>query len=612
MLDRLDSIDYGDGLNTNVTYSFDANGNRLGMIDRQGSTIYTWDDLNRPASLTHTPTGRSGLSLAYTHWPAGQLKYVTYPGSRAVSYTYDYADRLKTVTPWAGGTYTYDWRRNGQLDLLTNPNGTSTDYQYLPSNGRLSRLFSSRSGTILADQNFTYDPPGKITRITGDLPFAVPAIPTLGMTPDNANRLATIQGQAVTTDPAGRTQSLPSPLAGSATWEGMDWLSSWTSGGQTTTHGYNGDGVRTQRTTPSGTTRYLIDPTAELPNVVAESSEANAPQRFYIYGIGLLASIDASGTTSTYHFNQRGDTLALTNSTGLVTESNGYAPYGLTTTQNATTNHFRFAGQFGVMDEGNGTHFMRARFYSASLGRFISMDQLPGDLGKPQSLNRFAAMLGNPISNTDPNGREVKINSTAIYKEGVFSHNLLTIELTGVLISDTAEFDKSEAETFLKLLKRQVAKDYTGKSEDGKSQWKLIANLRLVESNDQIASSDHVFRAQSEVKGKIDGKIEPILGYALAGEKLMVFAEPGAIGRKQALRTASHELGHSLGLAHPEGDHGPTAAAGCEIRPNLLCQSRHSKSHAIDYSQIEAIKFLYDLGLLNQTNTKTSNFTQAW
>jgi RHS repeat-associated protein len=413
LLDLLQSINYDDGVTPTVTYSYDANGNRTGMTDRWvptpdvPSVSYAYDALNRPISITRHLNGLSSQTLGYSYFPGGQLRSITYPGARTVDYTYDHLDRMKTVTPlWTGGAFTYTWRRNGQLDLLTNPNGTQTDYEYLPSNGRLSRLLTTRSGVTIADQQFTYDPVGNITRILGDLPIAPPADAAITMEPDDANRLDTIAGQVVSNDRAGRSRVIPGPLNATTAWEGMDWLSSYTSGGVATSYRYDGDGIRLSRSSSAGgTTRYLVDPTAELPNVVVENDASNTPQRFYIYGAeGLIASIDASNAVSTYHFSHRGDTLALTNASGNVTESYGYSPYGVTVASNPSSNPFRFIGQHGVMDEGNGLQFMRARYYSASVGRFLSMDQLPGSATDAQTLNRFAYATGEPIMTVDPSG----------------------------------------------------------------------------------------------------------------------------------------------------------------------------------------------------------------
>jgi uncharacterized protein RhaS with RHS repeats len=47
---------------------------------------------------------------------------------------------------------------------------------------------------------------------------------------------------------------------------------------------------------------------------------------------------------------------------------------------------------------------MLARYYSSSLGRFMAVDPLGGALENPQSLNRYAYALNNPLRFTDPSG----------------------------------------------------------------------------------------------------------------------------------------------------------------------------------------------------------------
>ena len=47
---------------------------------------------------------------------------------------------------------------------------------------------------------------------------------------------------------------------------------------------------------------------------------------------------------------------------------------------------------------------MRARYYSPELRRFINADIVPGEISDSTSLNRYAYVNGNPVSNIDPLG----------------------------------------------------------------------------------------------------------------------------------------------------------------------------------------------------------------
>jgi RHS repeat-associated protein len=52
----------------------------------------------------------------------------------------------------------------------------------------------------------------------------------------------------------------------------------------------------------------------------------------------------------------------------------------------------------------SGLDYAYARFYSSRAGRFTSMDPLSGSLGNPQSLNRYAYVINDPVNAIDPSG----------------------------------------------------------------------------------------------------------------------------------------------------------------------------------------------------------------
>jgi len=61
---------------------------------------------------------------------------------------------------------------------------------------------------------------------------------------------------------------------------------------------------------------------------------------------------------------------------------------------------FKYAGQVGIQAEGNNLYYMRARYYDANLGRFISEDPI----GHEGGLNLYAYVGGNPVMAVDPTG----------------------------------------------------------------------------------------------------------------------------------------------------------------------------------------------------------------
>ncbi len=65
---------------------------------------------------------------------------------------------------------------------------------------------------------------------------------------------------------------------------------------------------------------------------------------------------------------------------------------------------FGYNGRDGVVTEDNGLIYMRARYYSPEMKRFINADIIAGSISNAVTLNRFAYANGNPVSNIDPFG----------------------------------------------------------------------------------------------------------------------------------------------------------------------------------------------------------------
>ena len=124
----------------------------------------------------------------------------------------------------------------------------------------------------------------------------------------------------------------------------------------------------------------------------------------YVYGNGLIGE-ESGNTFKTYHFDLRGSTVAITNASGTVTDTFTYDMYGNMTARTGTTPIiFGYNGRDGVVTDANGLLYMRARYYSPTLRRFINADILAGSMDDSTTLNRYAYANGNPVMNVDPLG----------------------------------------------------------------------------------------------------------------------------------------------------------------------------------------------------------------
>ena len=80
-----------------------------------------------------------------------------------------------------------------------------------------------------------------------------------------------------------------------------------------------------------------------------------------------------------------------------------YKPWGETRySSGSTPTSYRFTGQ--REDVTIGLYFYNNRYYDPMLGRFTQADTIVPNPGNPQSLNRYAYVLNNPLAYTDPTG----------------------------------------------------------------------------------------------------------------------------------------------------------------------------------------------------------------
>ena len=385
-------------------YTYDNNGNMLSVRvdgDSGRTTGLTYDKANRVASVTD----QFGNVVGYGYDAASNRNKITYPGNKVVTYTYDADNRLSTVKDWLGSAVTkYNYNNAGILQSVTNANGTSTEYGYDQAN-RLTALANKHNSSNIADYQLTLDNVGNPASVTRNDPLALPASAPSDTTytHNNANQILTASSVSFTHDSLGNLSGASSGRAFS--FDFANRLTNATVGGDTFTYLYDGFGNRVSRTKNGVQTKYLLDLNADMSNVLAETDTNGAVQNYYVHGLGLLSRIDSAGQRFTYHYDTPGNTVAVTDDNGTVVESYNYDEFGATLTSSPanSSNPFRYVGEYGVLDEGNGLLYMRARYYDTNTGRFLSRDPLGFKGG---DLNLYAYVGGNPVDHVDPLGEK--------------------------------------------------------------------------------------------------------------------------------------------------------------------------------------------------------------
>jgi RHS repeat-associated protein len=175
---------------------------------------------------------------------------------------------------------------------------------------------------------------------------------------------------------------------------------------------YNGLNDLVARVQGGVTTRYFYNYALELHPIVAEKNETTGQfTRYYVWSPEgrLLYLIDAANGNAVryFHFDRNGSTLALTDSSGTVTDAYTYSPSGVLLLHTGTnTQPFTFIGARGLRTEpaGGQLYQMRARYFDPSTARFLSPDSVWPDLYRPARLNPYQYAMRSPLRFFDPSG----------------------------------------------------------------------------------------------------------------------------------------------------------------------------------------------------------------
>lgn len=172
-------------------------------------------------------------------------------------------------------------------------------------------------------------------------------------------------------------------------------LVSVTRAGTTSSYQYNGLGDRVRETNNGVTTNFTLDLNTGLTQVLADGTNT------YLYGTTRIGQFAA--TDSSYFLGDAlGSVRQLTEDTGAVTMAKSYGPYG--EVLNAVGDRGSAYGYTGEWSDATNQVYLRSRFYSPDMGRFLTRDSWQGANTMPMSFNSWLYVYGNPVNHTDRSG----------------------------------------------------------------------------------------------------------------------------------------------------------------------------------------------------------------
>jgi len=409
--------------NQTIGFTYDAL-NRLTAKDLPDSgtyifdEIYSYDNLGRMKAAGGTPTNPT---IAFTWDALGRLTKDDHVAFGAKTFDYDLAGRRTRMT-WRDGFYVdYDYFVTGETAAIRENGATSgvgvlATFGYDDLGRRTSLLRGNGTSTT-----YTPDPVSRLSALANTFPADTSKNLSLGFSYNAASQIVqNIRGNDLYSwaghgngNTVSSVNGLNQLTAIGALTPGYDAKGNMTSDG-TSAYTYasdnrlaTGKGLALVYDALGRLTWIQNDPRLadySGSDVVAELATVTyAIQRRFVYGPGTdepLVWYEGSGTTDRrfLHADERGSIVAISNSSGTVTNVNTYDEYGKPGAGNV--GRFQYTGQkwYGAL----GLYDYKARMYHPGLGRFMQTDPI----GFGDGLNLYGYVGGDSVNAADPTGTE--------------------------------------------------------------------------------------------------------------------------------------------------------------------------------------------------------------
>lgn len=394
--DKIKTIGYPNNGPT-INYAYHAGGS-LNRVYRTGYDYYTataanFDEFGHVLNFTYgngKTTSRSYytyskrlqtisvpgiLSKTYRYSPADDVTFISSTGIGDTTITYDNLHRVLTYSPGLSGSYAYDTVGNITTSYDYD-SGTAHTYTY----GTVARKQAVKTVTASGyNKKYLYDKCGNMIVRKGD------TTGSQALDYDAENRLTRL------------SQSGATPMI--------------------VEFGYAADGTRLWKRKNQDQNKLQL----WIGNIYEQKEQDGTRKTlFHVFAGGqrictfepgskLAGGTDESLVSYYYHQDHLNSSSALSSWQGGTQplEVNVFYPFGRTQTatpQAAFKVSNQFTGQ--VKDEETGLYYYGARYYDPELGRFIQADTIIPDLSNPQSYNRYAYVLNNPLKYNDPDGHQ--------------------------------------------------------------------------------------------------------------------------------------------------------------------------------------------------------------
>ncbi|MGO8877649.1 MAG: RHS repeat-associated core domain-containing protein [Acidimicrobiales bacterium] len=272
-------ISYSTGSPQPVSYTYDALDRRTSMTQGSGSSVnttdYSYDSDGRETLVSYTPAGGSTTKTSYGYDGDGDVTCMSYPvattqcsdagnttGTGLVDYTYDGANRMKTLEDWNSETTsftTYDADDN--LKTTSLPNGDSISSGFDNDDGITS---SAVSGTSNAPSWSDTRYPNESLRAETDA-GALNASASFAY--DARNEVSSDNSASFTYDKDANPATFENGVTQSVA-SGTDRLGAMSVGAYSASYGYDDFGDRTSDTTNTGPSiTYSYNQASELTSV---------------------------------------------------------------------------------------------------------------------------------------------------------------------------------------------------------------------------------------------------------------------------------------------------------------------------------------------------------